>query len=63
MRAPHGGSQVSDEMLPAERHAAVLQLAPETPGASFALVPGLGHIEALWRSDRVIPHVLRFLAD
>jgi pimeloyl-ACP methyl ester carboxylesterase len=43
-------------------HAKVQACAAEIRGAAFVSLPGLGHIEAMCRSDRVLPHVLRFLA-
>jgi pimeloyl-ACP methyl ester carboxylesterase len=38
------------------------QSASEIPGAQFVSLPGLSHIQALWRSDLVLPHVEPFLA-
>ena len=43
-------------------HNPARQAASEIPGAQFVSLPGLSHIEALWRSDLVLPHVEPFLA-
>jgi pimeloyl-ACP methyl ester carboxylesterase len=44
-------------------HAQVQASAARICGATFVSLPDLGHIEAMCRSDLVLPHVLRFLAD
>jgi pimeloyl-ACP methyl ester carboxylesterase len=33
------------------------------PSATFFSLPGLGHAEAFFRSDLVLPHIIRFLAE
>ena len=43
-------------------HAQVQECAAHIHGASFVSLPDLGHIEAMCRSDLVLPHVLLFLA-
>ena len=43
-------------------HEPARQAASEIRGAQFVSLPGLSHIEALWRSDLVLPHVELFLA-
>jgi pimeloyl-ACP methyl ester carboxylesterase len=35
----------------------------QMPNATFFSLPGLGHAEALFRSDLVLPHVTRFLRN
>jgi hypothetical protein len=32
------------------------------PNVTFFSLPGLGHADALFRSDLVLPHVMEFLA-
>jgi pimeloyl-ACP methyl ester carboxylesterase len=44
-------------------HAQVQACAAHIRGATFVSLPDLGHIEAMCRSDLVLPHVLRFMAD
>jgi pimeloyl-ACP methyl ester carboxylesterase len=41
-------------------HDAARQTASEIPGAQFVSLPGLTHIQALWRSDLVLPQPNRF---
>lgn len=43
-------------------HDPARQAASEIPCAQFVSLPGLTHIQALWRSDLVLPHVEPFLA-
>jgi pimeloyl-ACP methyl ester carboxylesterase len=43
------------------RHADVRRFATETPGTTFVALPGLGHLQAMARSDLVLPHVTAFL--
>jgi len=43
-------------------HEAVRESATRIPGARFVSLPGLRHIETMCRSERVLPHVERFLA-
>lgn len=35
----------------------------QMPNATFLSLPGLGHIEALYRTDLVLPHIRKFLAE
>lgn len=42
-------------------HAQVQASAADIRGATFVSLPDLGHIEAMCRSDLVLPHVLQFL--
>ena len=32
------------------------------PNVTFFSLPGLGHVDTLFRSDLVLPHVMQFLA-
>jgi pimeloyl-ACP methyl ester carboxylesterase len=43
------------------RHADVQRYAAETPGTTFVALPGQGHVQAMTRSDLVLPHVTAFL--
>jgi pimeloyl-ACP methyl ester carboxylesterase len=43
-------------------HDPARQTASEITGAQFVTLPGLSHIQALYRSDLVLPYVEPFLA-
>jgi pimeloyl-ACP methyl ester carboxylesterase len=43
------------------RYSAVHECAQQIPKATFVGLPGLSHVEGAVRSDRVLPHVMKFL--
>jgi len=44
-------------------HAGAAECAKRMPNATAVSLPGLDHIEAVYRSDLVLPHITRFLAQ
>jgi pimeloyl-ACP methyl ester carboxylesterase len=44
-------------------HAQVQECTAHIHRASFVSLPGLGHIEAMCRSDVILPYILRFLTE
>ena len=50
----------SDGVFP---HTEVKEAASRLPNATFVSLPGLDHIQAIARSDLMLPHVKKFLAQ
>jgi pimeloyl-ACP methyl ester carboxylesterase len=47
----------------ADEYPGARECAKSVPNATFVSLPGLGHIEAIYRTDLVLPHIRKFLAD
>ena len=50
----------SDGVFP---HTEVKEAASRLPNATFVSLPGLDHIQSIARSDLMLPHVKKFLAQ
>jgi pimeloyl-ACP methyl ester carboxylesterase len=46
-----------------DEHSGMQECVKSMPNATFVSLPGLDHIEAFGRTDLVLPHVRRFLAE